>query len=60
MFNTVSISHMLRIPTVLVDCAAALITATAMGYYSSVLEPHIREVSYNTMFSKRLHGIFFY
>ncbi|CAI6348688.1 unnamed protein product [Macrosiphum euphorbiae] len=36
------VTHLMRVPTVLVNSIATLITATAMGYYSATLEPHIR------------------
>lgn len=35
----------MKVPTVLINSIATVITATAMGYYSATLEPHIRGVS---------------
>ncbi|XP_029342889.1 MFS-type transporter SLC18B1 isoform X1 [Acyrthosiphon pisum] len=36
------VTHLMSVPTVLVNSIATVITATAMGYYSATLEPHIR------------------
>lgn len=36
------ITHLMSVPTVLINSIATVITATAMGYYSATLEPHIR------------------
>lgn len=38
----------MSVPTVLINSVATVITATAMGYYSATLEPHIRGVSLST------------
>lgn len=43
----------MSVPTVLINSIATVITATAMGYYSATLEPHIRGVS--TYFLKTQH-----
>jgi len=42
---TAKVTHLMRVPTVLLNSVATVITATAMGYYSATLEPHIRGVS---------------
>lgn len=39
------VTHLMSVPTVLINSIATVITATAMGYYSATLEPHIRGVS---------------
>lgn len=39
------VTHLMSVPTVLLNSIATVITATAMGYYSATLEPHIRGVS---------------
>ncbi|VVC34301.1 Major facilitator superfamily,Major facilitator superfamily domain [Cinara cedri] len=38
------VSHLLSVPTVFVNSIATVIAASAMGYYSAVLEPHIHEL----------------
>jgi len=47
MFIAAKVTHLMSVPTVLINSIATVITATAMGYYSATLEPHIRGVSYN-------------
>lgn len=42
---TAKVSHLITVPTVLINSIATVISATAMGYYSATLEPHIRDVS---------------
>ncbi|XP_050541625.1 MFS-type transporter SLC18B1-like isoform X2 [Daktulosphaira vitifoliae] len=36
------VTHLMKVPTVFINSVATVITATAMGYYSATLEPHIR------------------
>lgn len=36
------VTHLMCVPTILINAIATVVTATAMGYYSATLEPHIR------------------
>ncbi|XP_050419743.1 MFS-type transporter SLC18B1-like [Adelges cooleyi] len=36
------VTQLMKVPTVFINSVATVITATAMGYYSATLEPHIR------------------
>lgn len=43
--HVAKVTHLMSVPTVFLNSIATVITATAMGYYSATLEPHIRDVS---------------